>query len=132
MDILFCLKNYIVQFLFLTFCFSMTKYKIRQSLVFLTFSPRLWFHLLYFPNFCCSRHSWLLHPLSYYIFLILNYKYIIYNILLFPKKGMYPGELIPEGAYNRRDFHVTNLLDLYLGGWITKISQKINSCFTIH
>ena len=41
--------------------------------------------------------------------LYLSYKFLKKN---FPKKSIYPGGLISEGAYNRRDLHVSNLMGL--------------------
>ena len=38
--------------------------------------------------------------------------FINIQILFFPKKGLYPGGLMSEGAYNRKDLYVLNLVGL--------------------
>ena len=38
--------------------------------------------------------------------------FINIQILFFLKKGLYPGGLISEGAYNRKDLYVLNLVGL--------------------
>ena len=38
--------------------------------------------------------------------------FINIQILFFPKKGLYPGRLMSEGAYNRKDLYVLNLVGL--------------------
>ena len=54
-------------------------------------------------------------PYNYRLYVL----FINMQISFFSKNGLYPGGLISDGAYNRRDLYVSNLGDLYPGGPVT-------------
>ena len=55
--------------------------------------------------------------------------FINIEISFFHKRGLYPGGLISEDVYNRKDLYVSNLVGLYPGGLKTR--RAYNWDFTV-
>lgn len=80
-----------------------------------------WKTLLFTKSIAAKRWSKILGQPSETLLYISGLYILSINIQIsfFPRKDLYPGGLISEGAFNRKDLYVSNLTSLYPGGTIT-------------